>query len=111
MTATGWGLNPEKDAIYLNVVPSKNDGKTIYKLNVKDVAVDGFWSITLYNAEGYLVKNDQDAYSLNNITTKKDVDSSVTVQFGGDGKIPELPADHKGLELHGATLSSTHGNS
>ena len=53
VTATGWGLNPDKDAIYLNVTPSKNDGTTIYKLNVKDVPVDGFWSISLYNAEGY----------------------------------------------------------
>ena len=53
VTATGWGLNPDKDAIYLNVMPSKNDGKTIYRLNVKDVPVDGFWSISLYNAEGY----------------------------------------------------------
>ncbi len=88
VTATGWGLNPDKDAIYLNVTPSKNDGKTFYKLKVKDVPVDGFWSITLYNAEGYLVKNDQDAYSLNNITAKKDADGSVTIRFGGcDGKI------------------------
>jgi hypothetical protein len=89
VTATGWGLNPDKDAIYLNVTPSKNDGTTIYKLNVKDVPVDGFWSITLYNAEGYLVKNDLDAYSFNNITAKKNDDGSVTIQFGGcDGKSP-----------------------
>jgi hypothetical protein len=88
VTCTGWGANPDKDAIYLNIVPAKNDGKTIYRLDgVKDVPVDGFWSITLYNAEGYLVKNDQDAYSLNNITAKKNADGSVTVQFGGcDGK-------------------------
>ena len=89
VTATGWGLNPDKDAIYLNVTPIKNDGTTIYKLNVKDVPVDGFWSITLYNAEGYLIKNDQDAYTLNNITAKKNDNGSVTIQFGGcDGKTP-----------------------
>ena len=82
VTATGWGLNPDKDAIYLNLTPGKNDGKTVYKLNVKDVPVDGFWSITLYNAEGYLVKNDLDAYSFNNITAKKNNDGSVTIQFG-----------------------------
>jgi hypothetical protein len=35
------------------------------------------------------VKNDQDAYTLNNITAKKNADGSVTVQFGGcDGKTP-----------------------
>ena len=53
------------------------------------VAVDGFWSITLYNAEGYLVKNDLDAYSFNTTTAKKNADGSVTIQFGGcDGKTP-----------------------
>ena len=86
-TATGWGGNPQKDAIYLNVVPEKNDGKTIYRLTVKEVPVDAFWSVTVYNATGYLEKNPQNAYSLNSITAKKDQDGSVTIQFGGcDGK-------------------------
>ncbi len=35
--ASAWGANAPKDAIYLNFVPEKNDGKTIYKLHVKDV--------------------------------------------------------------------------
>jgi hypothetical protein len=89
VTATGWGLNPDKDAIYLSVTPSKNDGTTIYKLDVKDVPVEGFWSISVYNAEGYFQKNPFDSYSLNNITAKKSADGSVAVQFGGcDGNIP-----------------------
>jgi hypothetical protein len=87
--ATGWGGNPEKDAMYLTVVPDRNDGSTNHRLKVKDVPVDGFWSITVYNREGYLQKNEYDAYSLNNITASKDADGSVAVQFGGcDGKIP-----------------------
>jgi hypothetical protein len=87
--ATTWGGNPRKDAIYLNFTPPKNDGDTIYKLNVKDVPVDGFWSISLYNAQGYYQKNPYGAYSLNNITSRKNADGSVTIQFGGcDGKIP-----------------------
>ena len=89
VTATGWGLNPDKDAIYLNVTPKQNDGKTVHTLTVKDVPVDGFWSISLYSAQGYFEKNAANAYSLNNITAKKNPDASVTVQFGGcDGKIP-----------------------
>ena len=56
-TAVGWGGNPDKDATYLNVTPAKNDGKTVYRLNVKEVPVDGFWSISVYNAEGYFEKN------------------------------------------------------
>jgi hypothetical protein len=86
--AMAWGGNPEKEATYLNVTPSKNDGKTIYGLQVKDVPVDGFWSISLYNAKGYFEKNPYNAYTLNNLTAKKEADGSVNIQFGGcDGKI------------------------
>ena len=85
-----FGGNPEKDALYLNVTPTKNDGKTVYKLGVPgNVPVDGFWSVIVYNDKGYLEKNPYDAYSLNSVTAKKDADGSVAVQFGGcDGKIP-----------------------
>ncbi|WP_267224119.1 DUF1254 domain-containing protein [Dyella silvae] len=88
-TATGWGGNPDKDATYLNVTPPKNDGKTIYHLAVKDVPVDAFWSISVYNAKGYFEKNALNAYTINNITGKKSPDGSIDVQFGGcDGGIP-----------------------
>ena len=81
-TAAGWGGNPASAAIYLNETPAKNDGTTIHRLTVKDVPVDGFWSISVYNAEGYFQKNDLNAYSLNNVTAKKDADGGYTVQFG-----------------------------
>ena len=32
--ASAWGLNPDKDAVYLNVFPEKNDGKTPHQLTV-----------------------------------------------------------------------------
>lgn len=88
-TASGWGGNPEKDATYVTVTPPKNDGKTVYHLTVKDVPVDGFWSVSMYNDKGYFEPNPYNAYSLNNLTAKKDADGSVTIQLGGcDGKIP-----------------------
>jgi hypothetical protein len=88
-SASAWGGNPDKDAMYLNVTPSRNDGSTIYRLHVKDVPVDGFWSISLYNAKGYFEPNQYNAYTLNNITARKDADGGVSVQFGGcDGKSP-----------------------
>ena len=88
-SAVGWGGNPDRDASYLSFDPPKNDGNTVYKLTVPgNVPVDAFWSISLYNKEGYFQKNDLSAYSLNNITAKKSADRSVQVQFGGcDGKI------------------------
>jgi len=86
--ASAWGGNPQKDATYLNVVPAKNDGKTIHKLTVKDVPVDGFWSISVYDAKGYYEKNAYDAYTLNNVTAKREADRSIVIQFGGcDGTI------------------------
>jgi hypothetical protein len=87
-TAAAWGGNPDKDATYLNITPAKNDGSTVYKLNVKDVPVDAFWSVSVYNAEGYYEKNPYDAYTLNNLTAKRNGDGSIAIQFGGcDGKV------------------------
>ena len=62
-TASLWGGNPDKDAIYLNVTPTKNDGTTVYKLTVPArVPVDAFWSVIVYDATGHLKKNDLNAY-------------------------------------------------
>lgn len=69
--AQGWGANPPREALYLNIVPAKNDGNTIYKLKVTDVPVDGFWSISVYNAQGYFEPNTLNSYSLNSVTAKK----------------------------------------
>lgn len=82
-SALGWGGNPEKEALYINVKPPKNDGTTVHRLTVKDVPVDGFWSVSVYNAEGFFEKNEWDAYTVNNLTARKDADGSITIQFGG----------------------------
>lgn len=82
-SAAAWGGNPQEDALYLSVTPDKNDGQTIYKLSVKDVPVDGFWSISVYNGDGYFQPNELNAYTLNNITAKPEADGAVTIQFGG----------------------------
>ena len=86
--ASNWGANPPKDATYLNFVPEKNDGKTIYKMTVKDVPVDGFWSLSLYNEQGYYEKNEFNAYTVNSLTSRRNADGSVVIQFGScDGTI------------------------
>ena len=83
-TALGWGGLPEKEAYYLNIEPNLPVGA--YQLTVKDVPVDAFWSISLYNKEGYFQKNEYDAYAVNNISGTPNKDGSFTIHFGGDPK-------------------------
>jgi hypothetical protein len=79
-TAAGWGGLPSTEATYIGVEPGLPVGR--YELTVSDVPVDGFWSISVYNAEGFFEKNDRDAYTVNNITAVKNNDGSTTVRFG-----------------------------
>jgi hypothetical protein len=83
-TAYGWGGNPKEGAMYENVVPEHNDGNSSYTLTVKGVPVDSFWSVTVYNAKGFLEQNPQGIYSYNNITANPNTDGSFTINFGGD---------------------------
>ena len=85
--AFGWGGNPQRGAMYFNVTPKKNDGKTAYTLTMpKDVPVQAFWSVTVYNKDGFFTPNDLNAYSFNSITAKRNSDATVTIHFGGDPK-------------------------
>lgn len=91
-TAFGWGGNPAKDATYLNITPQKNDGKTPHTLTVKDVPVDAFWSISLYNGKGFFQENEHNAYMVNSLTGVQGADGSFTIHFGGDPKQPNYLA-------------------
>jgi hypothetical protein len=92
-----WGGYPEKDALYLPITPAGNDGSTIHRLRVRDVPVDGFWSLTVYNSEGYLQPNQSNAYSVNSTTAKKSADGAIAIQFGGcGGEIPNCLPITKG---------------
>ncbi|MET0520382.1 MAG: DUF1254 domain-containing protein [Jiangellaceae bacterium] len=83
-SAAGWGGLPDAEATYVGVSPNLPVGE--YELTVPDdVPVDGFWSISVYNADGFFEPNEQGAYSVNNITAARNDDGSVTVRFGGNG--------------------------
>lgn len=85
--AVGWGGMQEKDALYIPAQVKNNDGKTAYTITVpKEVPVDGFWSVTIYNQERFMVVNEFDSYSLNTLTAKKNKDGTATLHFGGDPK-------------------------
>lgn len=81
--AAGWGGLPREAAMYVIDSVDQNDGETPYSVTVEDVPVDAFWSITVYNADGYLEANDLGVNSYNDITARSDPDGSYTIHFGG----------------------------
>ena len=89
--AVGFGGLPEKHAFYLNVNPKLPVGE--YAFTAKDVPVRAFWSVSLYNKEGYFQKNPENAYNFNSVNAKKNSDGSITIHFGGcdDGRVNCLP--------------------
>ena len=87
-TAAGWGGLPAKEATYLVVNAGLPVGR--YELHVgADVPVDAFWSISVYNADGFFEPNPSGAYSVNSITGVRDPDGSITVRLGDHG--PNAP--------------------
>jgi hypothetical protein len=89
-TAAGWGGLPDREARYIGVEP--NLPAASYELTVRDVPVDGFWSISVYNRDGFFEPNDDGAYNVNNLTAARNEDGSITICFGGDnGRPNHLP--------------------
>jgi hypothetical protein len=80
-TAAGWGGLPETEAFYANFNPGLPVGE--YSITVGDVPTDAFWSVSLYNPDGFFQANDRNAYSVNSITATPNHDGTVTVNFGG----------------------------
>ncbi|MDV7145806.1 DUF1254 domain-containing protein [Tropicimonas sp. TH_r6] len=80
--AIGWGGLPDDQAMYINVEPGLPVGT--YKIEVPtDVPAEEFWSVSLYNADGFFEQNAQDAYSVNSVTGTPNDDGSMTVHLGG----------------------------
>jgi len=79
-TAGGFGGLPETEAFYVIRATPLPVGR--YRLQVADVPVDAFWSISVYNRDGYFDPNEYGSYSVNSVTSVRDADGTVTVDFG-----------------------------
>jgi hypothetical protein len=53
-----------------------------YRPTVKDPPLDGFWSVSICNKDGYFQENEYDSYSVNSVTSTANDDGSITVTFG-----------------------------
>lgn len=80
--AFGWGGLPSQDAFYLSENPKLPIGR--YQIDVpKDVPVKAFWSVSVYNKDGFFQKNDKGVYNINSQSGKANPDGSMTVNLGG----------------------------
>ncbi len=87
-TAVGWGGLPEHEAVYQFI---EGTGSTApCRITVGDVPVDAFWSISVYNREGFFQANPRNSYSVNSITAQREADGSILIHLGGDDDRPNL---------------------
>lgn len=78
-TAAGWGGLPEAEAFYLIESEPRSEGH--YTLTLGEVPVDGFWSMSIYNRDGFFEENPYDSYSINGVTAVADEDGSITLNL------------------------------
>ncbi len=77
-TAQGWGGLTAERAVYPSYYGESTEPQ---KLTLNDVPTAAFWSITIYDAEGY---PQGDVYNINSQFAVPNEDGSFTIHFGGD---------------------------
>ena len=83
-TAQGWGGLPETEAIYFTETTPRSVGH--YQLRLADVPADAFWSISVYNRDGYFEANPFDSYNLNSVFATAEDDGSYVVDFAPEDR-------------------------
>jgi hypothetical protein len=80
--AMGWGGLTKEQAIYEQYTSKSSKPQKLVLKNVP-IAKNGFWSLTVYNADGY---PEGEHFNINSAFAKQQKDGSVIINLGGDKK-------------------------
>ena len=85
--AAAWGLNPEWDATYLNFAPGEGTA-SCFTATYEVPENDAFWSITVYDATGFIASEDS---LLNSSNVTLNDDGTFTAFFGSEALCGDVP--------------------
>ncbi len=78
--AIGWGGQPKEGAVYLFYTPDSVEHQTL-TLSTVPHADNAFWSITVYDADGFVAS---EPFNMNSSFTKTEANGDTVLNFGGD---------------------------
>ncbi|WP_243062152.1 DUF1254 domain-containing protein [Humibacter sp. RRB41] len=97
-TAAGWGGLPDDEAQYISIFPTNPEGK--HALTLRDVPADAFYSVSVYNGDGYFDQHVPGATNVNSVFGVLNDDGSLTVRLGEfDEALPNRLATPPGWNL------------
>ena len=78
--AIGWGGQPKEGAVYLFYTPDSDAHQTLTLSGVPHAA-NAFWSITVYDEDGFVAS---DPFNMNSSFAKTNANGETVLNFGGD---------------------------
>ncbi|MFS6528696.1 DUF1254 domain-containing protein [Microbacterium aurugineum] len=80
-TASAWGGLPDTEARYINIDPRRPQARYTMTFG-PEVPADAFWSLSVYNGDGYFEPDASTVTNVNSVFGAKDADGSITVRLG-----------------------------